>query len=229
MPHPGYLLNLGQIDYRSVHKLQSRAVAARRANGLDRELVILLEHDPVFTLGRRGGRSNLIVSEDVLRTHGITIEQVERGGDITYHGPGQLVAYLIMDLNRAQMTVTDFVSRLENAMIQTAAHWKIKARGDDANRGAWVESRKLGSVGITVRRGVTFHGLALNVATDLTPFTWINPCGLPGCHMTTLTKEAGTPVSLNKAKQYLALHLGEALELSLAPIDREILEKQLET
>lgn len=227
MPRPGFLLTLGQTDYRSIHELQSRAAAARHAGRLDRELVILLEHDPVFTMGRRGGRSNLIVSEEVLRTHSIAIEQVERGGDITYHGPGQLVAYLIMDLNRAQMTVTDFVSCLENAMVKTAAHWKIEARGDDANRGAWVESRKLGSVGITVRRGVTFHGLALNVATDLTPFTWINPCGLPGCQMTTLTKEAGAPVLIEEARQQLTQHLGEVLDLPLTPIDQETVEKCL--
>lgn len=218
MPHPGYLLDLPQTDYRSAHDLQSAAVTARHTGSLERDLIIMLEHTAVFTLGRRGGRNNLIVPESFLSERGIAIEHVERGGDITFHGPGQLVVYLIMDLNRARMTVTDFVTALENAMVQAAAHWHIKARGDDAYRGAWVGQRKLGSVGITVRRGVTFHGLALNVTTDLEPFTWINPCGLSNCTMTSLSKESGDHIEMHVAKQHLCKHLSHQLKLTLKPI-----------
>jgi lipoate-protein ligase B len=216
--HPAFLLDLGRTDYRPAHDLQCAAAAARRTGQLDRELIILLEHSPVFTLGRRGGRSNLNVSEAFLKTRGIAVEQAERGGDITYHGPGQLVAYLIVDLNQTRMRVTEFVTCLETAMIKTAAHWQVLARGNTLNRGAWVGRRKLGSVGLTVRRGITFHGLALNINTDLEPFTWINPCGLPDCAMTTLAQESCAPIDLKEAKQQLARHLSDELHLAPAPI-----------
>jgi lipoate-protein ligase B len=228
MPRPGYLLDLPRrTDYRNAHDLQCAAVAARHAGRLDRDLILLLEHTAVFTLGRRGGRHNLIVAESFLKQRGIAIEDVERGGDITFHGPGQLVAYLIMDLNRAHVAVTDFVSGLENAMIQTAAHWQIAAHGDAAYRGVWVNERKLGSVGITVRRGITFHGLALNVTTDLEPFTWINPCGLSNCTMTTLAKESTSVVEMPTAKRQLSQHLSHQFDLSLTPINLDTLQTYL--
>lgn len=227
MASPAYLLDLAQTDYREAHDLQCAAAAARHSGQLDRELIILLEHPPVFTLGRRGGCGNLRVSENFLKARGISVEQVERGGDITYHGPGQLVAYLIMNLNRASLSVTEFVTSLEQTMIKTAAHWQVVARGDAANRGAWVDQRKLGSVGITVRRGITLHGLALNVNTDLEPFTWINPCGLTDCRMTTLARETDAPVRLREARMQLAYHLAEVLHLTLTPIQQDTLKKQL--
>ncbi len=227
MSYPAFLLDLPQTDYRSAYDLQSAAVAARRAGRLNRELLILLEHAPVFTLGRRGGRSNLIVPESLLTSHGIEIEHVERGGDITYHGPGQLVAYLIMDLNQANLSVTDFVAGLENAMIQTAAHWQVAARGDTQYRGAWVSQRKLGSLGITVRRGVTFHGLALNVNTDLEPFSWINPCGLTHCSMTTLANESNHAIEMGTVKQQMAKQLSGLFDLTLTPIDVDNLKTHL--
>jgi lipoate-protein ligase B len=168
---PAYLLELPLTDYDDALRLQHAAVQARKDGRLDRDLVMLLEHPPVFTLGRRGGKENLLVSEQWLGEKGIRIVPIERGGDITYHGPGQLVAYPIVDLNHASFKVVDFVEALENAMIHTAAQWGVDARGDPMQRGAWVQQRKLGSVGITVRRGISFHGLALNVRyRPLRPF-----------------------------------------------------------
>ncbi len=227
MNYPAYLLDLAQTDYRSAYDLQSAAVAARHAGRLDRELLILLEHAPVFTMGRRGGRHNLIVPESRLKSRGIKIEHVERGGDITYHGPGQLVAYLIMDLNHANLSVTEFVAGLENAMIQTAAHWQVAARSDPQYRGAWVSQRKLGSVGITVRRGVTFHGLALNVNTDLEPFSWINPCGLTHCTMTTLANESNHAIEMGTVKQQMEKQLSSLFDFTLTPIDADSLKTHL--
>lgn len=227
MLQQGYLLDLHQTDYRSAYELQLAAVAARHAKRLDDDLIMLLEHTPVFTLGRRGGRDNLLVSESLLQSRGIALEHVERGGDITYHGPGQLVAYILMDLNQAHMAVTEFVGGLEKAMIQTAAHWHITAHHDVQYRGAWVGRHKLGSVGITVRRGVTFHGLALNVTTDLEPFSWINPCGLTECTMTTLAQEHGAPIDMQEVKQQMALHLSQQFNLALTPIDLPTLKSCL--
>jgi lipoate-protein ligase B len=221
MSRLAYLLNLSRIDYRTAHRLQLDAVAARHAGCLDRDLVIMLEHHPVFTLGRRGGRENLIVSEEILQTRKIDIVPVERGGDITYHGPGQLVVYLIMDLKPKRLSVIDFVSDLETAMVRTAGYWRIKADGNNDFRGAWVGRRKLGSVGITVRRGTTFHGLALNANTDLEPFTWINPCGIQGCTMTSLAKETGHEVDMAEVRQQMVEHLSNLFGLAWEDLDYE--------
>ncbi len=214
-----YLLDLPVIDYDQAHRLQLSAVTARRNGQLDGDLVMMLEHEPVFTLGRRGGRENLLVPVQWLQSRGIEVVPIERGGDITYHGPGQLVVYLLMDLSSRGLGVADFVGRLETAMTRTAAHWGIKACGDNDNRGAWIGRRKLGSVGITVRRGITFHGLALNVGTDMEPFQWINPCGLKSCEMTSIEKEAGRKIDLKAARKQMARNLGELFEMELAPID----------
>jgi len=225
MSRPTYLLNLAKIAYRTAYGIQQDAVAARHAGRLDRDLVIMLEHPPVFTLGRRGGRDNLIVSEELLQARQIEIVPVERGGDITYHGPGQVVVYPILDLKATRLSVVDFVTGLEAAMVETAGHWGIKAAGNSAFRGAWVGRRKLGSVGITVRRGVTFHGLALNVNTDLEPFSWINPCGIQGCAMTSLAKETGREVSMTQVRQQMAGNLGNQFGMLWEHLDLEAAKK----
>jgi lipoyl(octanoyl) transferase len=172
-----YGVDLPQIDYRDAWGLQSGLVAARREGRLARDLFIFLEHPPVFTLGRRGGRENLVVPESLLEKSGISVVQVERGGNITYHGPGQLVVYPIIDLQAAGLGVTEYVSALETVMIRLAADFGVNAQRDARNRGVWVGNNKLGSIGIAVRRGVSFHGLAFNANLALAPFGWINPCG----------------------------------------------------
>lgn len=213
-----HLLDLPMTDYSEALALQRAAVQARRAGRLARDLIIMVEHPPVFTLGRRGGRQNLLVPEATLRQKGITVVPIERGGDITYHGPGQLVVYPLLNLSDARIKVVAFVDLLERAMVRTAAHWGIMARGDSTHRGAWVEHRKLGSVGITVRHGISFHGLALNVAMDLSPFSWINPCGIQSCAMTTLAAETGRPVAMDEVRQVMATHLADLLDVSLQPV-----------
>lgn len=224
----GYLVNLPVIPYSRAHEVQLAVVKARHQGTLHRDVVLMLEHAPVFTMGRRGGRQNLLVPMDLLEERGIDLVNIERGGDITYHGPGQLVAYVLMDLHARRISVTDFVTRLETAMTRTAAHWGVIAQGDPDNRGAWIGRRKLGSVGITVRRGITFHGLALNVATDLEPFQWINPCGLTDCRMTTLEQETGRAIEMKAARLRMALHLSDLLDLELEAVGLEALERQLD-
>lgn len=224
---PAYLLDLPVTPYPEALDLQRSAVAAIKTGRLDRDLVILVEHPPVFTLGRRGGRENLLVSEAVLREKGIEVVPVERGGDITYHGPGQLVVYPLIDLNRAPFRVVAFVEALEQAMVQTAAHWGVAASGDQGNRGAWVQGRKLGSVGITVRRGISFHGLALNAHTDLAPFGWINPCGIQACQMTSLAAESKETVEMAAVRRVMTRELERLLSLEMTPVDVEAIRAKI--
>ncbi len=202
-------VDLPETDYRKALDLQLAIVTAKTAGRLDADVILCIEHPRVFTLGRRGGRENLCVSDVFLSEKGVSVVPTNRGGNITYHGPGQLVAYPIINLNRRRLKVVEFVSGLEQAMIRTAAHWEIDAGTDPANRGVWLNGNKLGSVGITVRRGVSFHGLALNVNTEMEPFSWINPCGLNQVRMTSLKRHLRGPVSMAEARQTLATHLAE--------------------
>lgn len=181
-----YFADLGVIPYETAWRLQIRLVTARHTGELSRDILLFLEHPPVLTMGRRGGFENLSVTEQFLDSIGVTLLKVERGGDITYHGPGQLILYPILKLQQRNMAVVDFVTHLEDLMIRTVADWGIKADRNPLNRGIWVGNDKLGSIGIAVRRGVTFHGLALNVHPDLRHFEWITPCGLAGVKMTSM-------------------------------------------
>ena len=201
--NPWLSIDFERVDYRHTWVLQEKLIMARRAGVLPNDLVLFLEHDPVFTLGRRGGRECMLVSDAFLEKAGISIIQVERGGNITYHGPGQLVAYPIVDLQTARIKVVDFVSALEEVMLQTAEVIGISAERNDANRGIWVGPKKMGSIGIAVRRGISFHGLALNVQTDLTPFSWIQPCGLQDVGMTSMQQECTQTLSMHEIRTVL--------------------------
>jgi lipoate-protein ligase B len=199
--------------------LQTRLVAAKQARRITSDVVMMLEHPPVFTLGRRGGRDNLTVAETFLQQKGISVVQVERGGNITYHGPGQLIVYAIMDLKARRLAVVDFVTLLEEVMIRTADEWGVTAERNPLNRGVWVGPRKLGSVGIAIRKGISFHGLALNIRTDLEPFTWINPCGLPNVGVTSLVQASGQDIAMTAARRKATQHIASIFDIDLAPID----------
>jgi lipoate-protein ligase B len=204
---PCWRVDLPETDYQQALDLQLAVVAAKTNGHLDADVILCLEHPRVFTLGRRGGRENLCVSDDFLAEKGVSVVPTDRGGNITYHGPGQLVVYPIIDLNRRRLKVVDFVSGLEQAMIRTASNWGIDAGTDPSNRGVWLGGDKLGSVGITVRRGVSFHGLALNVNTDMEPFAWINPCGLNQVKMTSFERYLNGPVAMAEVRQHMAAYL----------------------
>ena len=221
-------LDLETIDYTQALTLQHRLVAARKAELLDADVLLILEHRPVFTLGRRGGRENLRVTEQFLEKSGVQVVQAERGGNITYHGPGQLVVYLIFDLRSARIGVADFVDRLEEIMIRIADDWGVSAKRDDANRGIWVGRSKMGSVGIAIRRGISFHGLALNVDLSLDPFSWINPCGLENVGMTSLKQEADKPVAMPAVREAFKRHFATVFNAELVPVKREQIEKMIE-
>jgi lipoate-protein ligase B len=214
-----HLVDLGTVPYAEAWDLQARLVEARAAGSLPNDVVLLLEHPAVFTLGKRGGRENLLVSEDTLARHGIPIVQVERGGNITYHAPGQLVLYPIVHLQHAGIKVVEMVDLLEDVMIRTCAEWGIPAGRNPLNRGVWVGMKKIGAIGIAVRRGVSFHGMALNVNIDLAPFRWIQPCGLEGVGVTSMRAESTQDLGMAEVRRALAPHMQTVFGARLVPAD----------
>ena len=222
-------LDLGLMEYQHAWDLQLKLVNARRDRVLDSDLVLFLEHPPVFTLGRRGGLDNLKVPKTFLDSQGISIIHVERGGDITYHGPGQLIVYPIVDLRYARWKVVDFVDALEEIMIRTVADWGIKAERNPLNRGAWVGLSKIGSIGIAVRRSITFHGLALNVNTVLKPFTWVHPCGLEGVSVVSMKEAAGKEIPMDDVRLAARKHMERVFRVKFLPVTLEDIQNLLDS
>ncbi len=195
------------MDYQEALKLQHQLVAARKSGRIETDMVLMLEHPSAFTLGRRGGEENLAVPRKFLAEKHIPVIQAERGGDITYHGPGQIVVYPIVRLDTIRLNVSDYVFKMEEVMIRTVRKWGIEAKRNVKNPGVWVDGRKLGSLGIAIRRGISFHGFALNIDVSLEPFSWINPCGLKGTQMTSMENQLNHRVPINKVRQTLKHHI----------------------
>ncbi|MCK4603546.1 MAG: lipoyl(octanoyl) transferase LipB [Deltaproteobacteria bacterium] len=208
-------IELPATEYREAWRLQSDLVAARKDKSIGTDVVLLLEHPPVFTVGNNSGMNNLTVSKKSLEKAGIPLIRVERGGDITFHGPGQLVMYPVIDLHAARLSVLDHIEKLEKVMIRTARDWGIMAQRNLANRGVWVGKNKLGSVGIAIRRGISFHGMALNVNLSLEPFGWINPCGLQEIAMTSMEQELSHRVAMNQVREAVKRHLEAVFGIEL--------------
>jgi lipoyl(octanoyl) transferase len=186
-----WVCQLGTVDYRSALELQHRVRAARQAGAIP-DVMLVLEHWPVYTRGRRSGAGELPMGEDWYRAQGIEIVDVDRGGKITYHGPGQLVGYPIIAVD----DVVEYVRTLERGLVAALAGDGVdeaRARPQDGPdyTGVWVGERKIASIGVHVARGVATHGWAVNVENDLQPFSWVVPCGLDGVQMTSLIKETG--------------------------------------
>lgn len=177
MPRIVQHLRLGRTDYREALSLQ-RALHVKRCAGEIGDLLLSVEHNPVFTIGRTGSRENLLVDEAMRIDAGIDLVDIERGGDITYHGPGQLVLYPILDLRSWGKDIHTYICNLEEVMIRTLAGWGIEAGRKLQAPGAWVGERKIGSIGVHVKRWVSLHGLALNVDIDPAHVAMIRPCGL---------------------------------------------------
>lgn len=218
-------MDLGRMDYEKARELQHRLVARLLqedrdvfcADGTSRfdGVFLMLEHPPVFTLGKRGGREFLCVGEAWLAERGIPVVETERGGFITYHGPEQLVVYPVVRLRSLGVSVAELVSGLEEVMIRVLADWGIDAGRNPMNRGVWVGKRKVGSIGIHVRKGIAFHGMALNVNIDLTPFSWIEPCGLSGVSMTSIRESAGAEVPMAVIRQQAAAAIEKVFHIRL--------------
>jgi lipoyl(octanoyl) transferase len=191
----------GLVPYEEALRLQKRIEAARQADEVP-DLLLLLEHNPVYTKGRRTQPGELAMGEDWYRMQGIEICETDRGGAVTYHGPGQLVGYPIISLKAYEDNVHEYVRRLERLMIGSLGAYGVEAEVIDGLTGVWVgggppEGRKIGSIGVHVSRGVTTHGFAINVNNDLQPFEWVVPCGIEGVRMTSICREFGTEVDMD--------------------------------
>jgi lipoyl(octanoyl) transferase len=186
---------LGRMEYRRAWAYQ-RDLVTRRAAGEAPDTLLLVEHDPVLTIGRHGDPAHVLASDTQLADRAIEVIRVERGGEVTYHGPGQLVGYPIVRLADDGLLLRPFVRALEAAMADTAATYGITAGRRDGYPGCWVDPdgpwpRKIGALGLRLERGVTFHGIAFNVTTRLTDFSLIDPCGLAGLDVTSVARECG--------------------------------------
>ena len=186
------VVDLGTLPYSAALELQ-RDVARRRISGeISEDVLLLVEHPPVVTLGRTAKGANLIASPEFLASRGVELFDVERGGDITFHGPGQLVGYPIIDLKRHRKDLHWYLRQVEEALIRAVAEFGIEAGRVPAYTGVWVSDRKLASIGVHARDWVTWHGFALNVTTDLSYFGLIVPCGIAGVRMTSVAHETKT-------------------------------------
>jgi len=203
-----HLLNLGRTSYAEGLRVQAKLVAARKAGAIA-DTLVLLEHPPVLTLGRNAHRENILASDELLHNKGVEIHEINRGGDVTYHGPGQLVGYPIVDLRGdlpgkkgPHLGPVDFVRLLEEVLIRTCRNFGVQAQRIAGRTGVWtmaggsVLERKVAAIGVHVSQGVTSHGFALNVTTDLRDFQWIVPCGITDRAPTSLETEVASPPEL---------------------------------
>ncbi len=196
------VVDLGRREYGGVLELQRGLVQRRLAGELDTDLLLLVEHEPVVTLGRGTRSTSLPLPVAELARRGVAVFEVERGGDVTYHGPGQLVGYPILDLERHRPDLHWYLRQLEAALIGALGRLGVPAGRHTGLTGVWTRGRKIASIGVHVKRWVTLHGFALNVTTDLSAFDLIVPCGIPGVVMTSVERELGwegDPVSLWRA------------------------------
>ena len=222
-------VDLGLIGYAEAYALQKRVVAARKAGAME-DVLLFCEHPHVITLGRSGKRENLLASEHVLRQKGVEFHASDRGGDITYHGPGQLVGYPILNLGAIKRDVVWYVRMLEEAMIRATAEFAIIAERVAGKTGIWVRAgnteEKLAAIGVRISRWVTSHGFAYNVSTDLRNFDLIVPCGIADRKATSLEKLLGRSVQPDEVAPRIAQHLGEVFGLEMKQASRlELLEK----
>lgn len=222
----GYWLDLGLIPYGPAFVVQERILKARMGNGFP-ATVILQENPSVFTIGRTGSRSNILASEDELERRGIQVMEVNRGGDITYHGPGQIIVSPLLYLGDIGMNANQYLHRLEDVLIDLLSAFGVKGNKKKAYPGVWWDETKIGAVGIAVKHGYTFHGFSLNVNLDLTPFTLINPCGVSRMPVKSLHQVLGRHVPLEEVKERLREILMDTFSLSLQGLSLEEVEEAL--
>ena len=198
---PFDLEDLGRIAYAPAWELQRRIHDERAADARG-DCLVICEHEPVITMGKSGRRHNLLVSPDELRRRGVDYFEVERGGDLTYHGPGQIVGYPILKLARLR-EVQGFVRKMEETILRALAAFDVAGERRPDHAGVFVGGAKIASIGATVRGGVTYHGFAFDVCTELDYFRLINPCGMPDVAITSLSREVGRHVSVEEAKPHV--------------------------
>jgi lipoate-protein ligase B len=211
----------GRIDYPVAWGHQRQQWLAR-LEGEQGDSLMLLEHPPTYTLGRRGVEADLVYGEAERRSRGISLFNVDRGGRATYHGPGQLVGYPILGLGD-RYDVVAYLRRLEDVLIAVAADLGVEARRDEEHTGVWVGNNKIGAIGVKITRGITMHGFAFNVATDLSMFEGIVPCGIRGRWVTSVLEETGASHSVKEVATLAANHLARLFDLSLVWVHPKLL------
>lgn len=209
---------LGPIGYAAAHALQEQLVAARKEGSVG-DTLLLLEHPKVITLGRAAKRDHVLLDERALAAQGYELFETGRGGDVTFHGPGQLVAYPIVDLKPERMDVRRYVSDLEETMIRVCASYGLSAARVPKLNGAWIGERKIGAVGVRISRWVTMHGFALNVSTELSAFSAIVPCGIADRGVTSLARELGHAPLVREVEERAAATLAELFDAELELYD----------
>jgi lipoyl(octanoyl) transferase len=231
VPKECLTIDLGLIDYAEAYALQTRVVAARKAGAIE-DVLLLCEHPHVITQGRNGKREHLLVSDHILRQKGVEYYETSRGGDITYHGPGQIVGYPILNLGAIRRDVVWYVRTLEEAMIRATTEFGITAERVAGKTGIWVRAgnaeEKLAAIGVHISRWVTSHGFAYNVSTDLRNFDLIVPCGIADRKATSLEKLLGRTVEQTEVAPRIGRHLGELLGLEMKESSKKALLEKLE-
>jgi lipoate-protein ligase B len=205
---------IGLIDYAAAYTLQKR-LHRNRMNGEIPDTLLLLEHPPTLTIGRSGSMENVLVSENRLEQEGIGLVSIERGGDVTYHGPGQLVGYPIVDLYSRGRDIHRYVRNIEEVLIRTLKDFSINATRDKSHAGVWVRNEEIAAIGLTVRRWVTMHGFALNVYPNLEHFSYIRPCGLPDRRATSMAQILGHEVAMDDVTGCVLDHFSSVFSIPL--------------
>ena len=207
-PSPLLVRRLGRVPYAEALEFQAHLVAERQRDAIP-DTLLLLEHDPVFTRGRNARAEHVLLPEDALRARGFDVFETGRGGDVTYHGPGQAVGYPILRLEPGRQDVHRYVRDLEEVMIRACADHGVAASRVAGRTGVWVGAEKVGAIGVRIARWVTSHGFALNVANDLAPFSLIVPCGIRDGGVTSLERAGGRPAAMDAVLGRLALHVAD--------------------
>jgi lipoyl(octanoyl) transferase len=215
---------LGTVSYTEGLALQRDLARRRIAGEIDEDVLLLLEHPPVVTLGRTAKEAHIVSSPERLRARGVEVHEVERGGDVTFHGPGQLVGYPIFDLKRHRQDLHWYLRQVEEALIVALRDAGIDAERHSGYTGVWTEGRKIASIGVHARDWVTWHGFALNVTTDLSYFDLIVPCGIPQVRMTSVARELGGDVPIDRVSALVTRAFGQVFQLEPRMVSREMLE-----
>jgi lipoyl(octanoyl) transferase len=216
--------HLGTVPYGLALELQRDLARRRIAGQIDEDVLLLLEHPPVVTLGRTAKETHILWSPERLRERGVETYEVERGGDVTFHGPGQLVGYPIFDLKRHRRDLHWYLRQLEEALIVALANVGIEAERSRGYTGVWTHGRKIASIGVHARDWVTWHGFALNVTTDLSFFDLIVPCGIPQVQMTSVTREVGGDVTMDEMSGAITRAFAQVFQLEPRTVAHEIFE-----
>jgi len=220
--------NLGRVNYAEALNLQRGLVSLRQKEKLP-EILLFVEHNNVITFGRAGREANLLSDEDSLRQAGVEVFYIERGGDVTYHGPGQLLAYPLFDLNHWGNDLHLFLRDLEEVIIRTLAEYKLNAERIRGLTGVWVEGKKVAAIGVAVKKWITLHGFALNVNTDLSYFRFIHPCGIADRPVTSMQELLGTEVNLKEVAEVAQDKFSKVFELNIKGRAIEFLHQLVST